>query len=145
MGQTMMGLVTLLLWLGFAGTIGASSSNEVSPSVIVLTGILKSRTEWGPPGWGETTKLDSKFAIFVLQLREPRTTRQLYLPDDGKDGEKRFAEIQLWCDNTAFPQCEAALKKSLGHRITVSGQAAYAIEPADYLPVTLRVRLIKRQ
>jgi len=143
--QVTTALTALVLWLGFATITDASPSGSDSSSASVLTGVLKSQTKWGPPGFGETPKLDSKVVIFVLRLREPRTAKQLSLPDHGTKGDERFSEVQLWCDSTAFPLCEPLLKRSVGKRITVAGQAARAVEPTDYLPVTLRVRLITNQ
>jgi hypothetical protein len=137
----MTGFMSLVLWLGFAGRIGVSSQRKDAPPVLMLTGNLKSETRWGPPGFGETPEKDSRVVIFVLKLRPSRTAKQLSLPEDGEEGEKKFSEIQLRCDSTAFPSCEAALKKSVGHRITVGGEAEPGGAPTDYLPVTMWVRL----
>jgi hypothetical protein len=142
--QAATALVTLVLWLGFASTISASAGDD-SPPMVVLTGVLRSKSEWGPPGFGETPTLDSKVVIFALKLLEPRTATQLSLKEGRKKGQETFSEIQLWCDATAFPRCESLLKKSVGHRVTVSGEASRAVEPTDYLPVTLHVRLIANQ
>lgn len=133
-------LAVQTLWFGFVVTINASPPESDSPPMVALSGVLKSKVEWGPPGFGETPKIDSKVRIFVLKLREPRSAKQLSLSRDKKGEE--FREIQLWCDSNAFPKCKSRLRESVGHRITVVGQAARGAEPTDYLPVTLRVSLI---
>jgi hypothetical protein len=138
-------LLTVAVFLGLEGTFRAAPFDSDSPPAVVLTGVLKSRTEWGPPGFGETPKVDSKTVIFVLRLRKPQPPKQLSLPEGKKKLEETISEIQLWCDSAAFSGCESLLKKSVGHRITVAGQAAWAVEPTDYLPVTFHVRLITNQ
>jgi len=110
--------------------------------LVALTGIVRSRTEWGPPGFGETPKADAKVVIFTLKLSAPRTGKQLSLPEEGG---KQFTELQLRCDSTTFPNCESALKKSVGQKVKVSGLVESAAAPTDYLPVILRVRSIANQ
>jgi hypothetical protein len=133
------------LCLVFSATPGIpASANEQSQKMVVLTGALRSRTEWGPPGFGETPKVDGKVSIFVLKLLKPQTPAQLSLPPVKKE-ERHFSEVQLWCDSAAFPRCDELLKKAVGHRITVSGEATRATEPTDYLPVVIHVHLITNQ
>jgi hypothetical protein len=42
-------LMTQFLWFGSTGMIAASASDGAVDPVIVLTGVVKSKTEWGPP------------------------------------------------------------------------------------------------
>jgi hypothetical protein len=132
---------SLLAAFGWLGAVGAASA---STAPVVLKGVLKSRTEYGPPGFGENPKIDGEVVIFVLRLRKPLTAKQLLLPDDVNAAGETFSEIQLSCDSVAFPQCQSLLKRSVGHQITASGQAMRATAPTDYLPVTLHVHLVTR-
>jgi|WetSurMetagenome_2_1015567.scaffolds.fasta_scaffold116030_2 hypothetical protein len=135
-------IVSMMVVLSFGSVRMIAASPSSDEPVVVLTGVVKSKTEWGPPGFGETAKVDGKFVIFTLKLVAARTGKQLSLPEDAKDRDKKFAELQLRCDSSAFPACEGALKRSLGHRVTVGGQVERAAAPTDYLPIILRVRLI---
>lgn len=138
-------MVSVWLCLFFSATPAITvTASEQSPKMVILTGTLRSKTEWGPPGYGETPKVDGKVAIFVLKLSKPETALQLSIPPGEKE-ERCFSEVQLWCDSAAFPRCDALLKKSVGRRITVSGQAARATEPTDYLPVVIHVHLIANE
>ncbi len=127
----------------------ALPSDEDSAASVQLAGILQSKTELGPPGFGETPKVDSRVKVFVLKLEEPLTQEQLSL-QPAKSGRgtsdlpKRFDEVQLRCADSAvgFP-CEATLKKLVGHRIRVRGDADWAVYPTDFLPVILSVRSIR--
>ena len=134
-------LIGLCFFLGLVDATDIFLWGDDSPPTIVLKGILESKSEWGPPGFGETPRLDSRVSIFVLKLDKPRTARELGLQSDKKDGEI-YKEIQLWCDSALFPRCQEALRKSKGRRIAIGGQAAFAVEPTDYSPVTLRVHLV---
>jgi len=127
----------------FPAIVSGGSDGDATQAV-ALTGVLKTKTEFGPPGFGETPKRDSKVRIFVLKLQEPRTVKELALPDGPKPGEV-FSEVQLRCDSSAFPQCETLLKKSVGQRITVSGKTDGQTYPTDYLPVILHVRRVTNQ
>lgn len=143
-----MPVVPLAVWLCLG--LGLSSASSAAPDdgpskMVVLTGILRSRMEKGPPGYGETPKLDRKVVIFVLRLPKPQSAAQLSLPRGGKLEGMQISEVQLWCDSTVFPSCNSVLKKSIGHRITVSGQATPAAEPADYLQVVFHVHLITNE
>jgi hypothetical protein len=145
-------LMMLVLWLGFASVVNAQSSKEKSSSIVVLTGILRSETKYGPPGWGETPKIDPKFKIYVLKFQEPLTAKQLSLhAESGEDlgndetkGKDKYAEIQLWC-TSEVPQCEDVLKKAVGHKITVSGEAVRCAEPANFLPASMDILSITDQ
>jgi hypothetical protein len=132
-------------WPVLSATFGVrAAANEQAPKMVVLTGILRFKTEWGPPGFGATPKIDGKVAVFVLNLLKPKTPAQLSLPP-GEKKERHFSVVQLWCDSAAFPRCEGLLRKSVGQRITVSGQATRATEPTDYLPVVVHVHLITNE
>lgn len=111
--------------------------------MMVLDGIVSSRQQWGPPGFGETPAVDQKVRIFVLKLHRSKSAKELSLPSTEKLG-RRFGEIQLSCDTSAFPSCRRLLEGSVGHRVTVSGELARAVNPTDYLPIGMTVRLIQR-
>lgn len=139
----------LLYFLVAAGIAFNASSQEtptpgeqISPT-IVLEGIVRSQQEWGPPGFGENPKVDQKIQIFVLELRSRKTAQELSLNPDGHPN-RRFAKIQISCDDDAFPSCHRLLTESIGHHVIISGEVAYAINPTDYFPVVMTVRLIQK-
>jgi len=145
MNHFLMRLLILIVFIGLIGRVDASSMNDGTSSVVLLKGVVRSKTIWGPPGFGETPKLDSKITIYILKLHERRTAKQLQLPDNEKNLGRTFSEVQLRCDSATFLNCEAGLTESVGRKITVGGQTTNATEPTDFLPVILHLHLITNE
>lgn len=121
-------------------------SDRASAHVVVLEGTIKSRRVWGPPGFGETPKQDTRTTIYVLKLKKPKKAAELSLgaPSNEKP-PKEYSEVQLFCDSIKFPRCAAAVHSSVGREVTVSGRVDFAVEPTDYVPITMEVLLIQRE
>ena len=135
--------IVALVGLGYAA---AQSNSPVSGStVLTLEGRVSSRKTWGPPGFGETPKVDSRLVIYVLKLGEAKTPKQLSLSENSRELRQDVSEVQLRCDSKALPRCESLLKQSLGRRVTVVGEITEAATPTDFLPVTMFVRLIEKR
>jgi hypothetical protein len=139
--RTILASVALLL----LHVVGLAAQSPSAP-IVALEGTIKSRRVWGPPGFGETPKQDSRTTIYVLKLKKPRTAAGLSLrtPSSQEPGKKYF-EVQLFCDSVKFSRCAAAVRSSIGHEVTASGRVDYAAEPADYVPITMEVLAIQRE
>lgn len=121
-----------------------SLSPEKKNSMLVLSGLLQSRGMWGPPGFGETRKVDVRTVIYVLRLSSGKSSSELQLPSEAEYGKSKFREVQVKCEVERFPQCYEILKKNIGKRLTLVGETSYSVYPTDYLPVNITVRLIRR-
>jgi hypothetical protein len=120
-------------------THGQTKPGNVSSPVTNVFGRLRSKIVFGPTGFGETPKTDSKVGVFYMQLRTPLTPEQLHLsPGGGADRRKSYSEVQLWCGN-GFDSCEKFLRSHINRAISASGVTAYALEPSDVFPVTITV------
>jgi hypothetical protein len=135
-------LLGCLVYCGYSFSQPVSAKSE--RSMVTLTGRVEKRREWGPPGFGETPKRDTRIVIYLLKLKMSRTARDLALPPDGTHLDDSYREVQLRCDSTVFPQCELILKSLQGRQVTVVGEPGYAIHPTDYVPIVVQVRLIQR-
>ena len=65
------------------------------PSVSVITGIIKVKTFFGPPGYGESPETDAKEKVFILEL-----TNLINLVEDKDDNtfnlaQSNISEVQL--------------------------------------------------
>jgi len=101
------------------------------PIRIVLDGTLRAEVHLGPPGYGETPKLDQRDTITVLELNSGVAV----CPDLGlapKSGPVRVTAIQL-------AGVSVAVLRSLAQHVTVFGGLTRAVLPRDYLPVVLWV------
>ena len=118
---------------------GQSKPGSTSGPATTVIGILRSKVVYGPPGFGETPKTDSKVLVFYVQLRTPLTPDQLHLsPTGGAEPRKSYSELQLWCGD-GFVNCEEFLRANTNQAILASGVAAYALEANDVFPVTMIV------
>jgi len=117
-----------------------------SAPIAALEGTIKSRGVWGPPGFGETPKQDSRTTIYLLKLKKAKTAAELALgaPSNRKP-TRAYSEVQLFCDSIKFPRCAATVRSSVGREVTVSGRVDFAVEPTDYVPITMEVLAIQRE
>jgi hypothetical protein len=122
-------LLTCFLFLGLAVRAEASPADSDSAPIVVLRGDLESKKALGPAGW-------------VLKRPMPLPAKGLALRDDSGDPPKGFRELQLVCDYAGYPECEAVLKRSVGHAARIVGQTARSAEGAGQLPVIMHVRVI---
>lgn len=53
--------------------------DRTSAPIVALEGTIKSRRVWGPRGFGETPKQDSRTTIYLLKLKKPKTAVELSL------------------------------------------------------------------
>ena len=128
----------------------AHRSSSVSEPVYVyeaagvrLEGTLIERREFGPPGFGETPKRDSRGTIFVLRLPSAITVKAT--PEsDAKEGllpyaphsVKHVREVQIFPD---FDDGYHNAKKLVGHPVSAVGSLSDPLAPGEYLKVSFNL------
>jgi hypothetical protein len=116
--------------------------NVVEDKVVTIEGCLMHKQVYGPPGFGETPHVDSKFTVYYVALKKPMTPQQLNLVSGpryrGDPGVKNYAQVQLYCGNDVA-ECDRFMEKHSNRIILVRGTTAYALEPNDVFPVNMTV------
>jgi hypothetical protein len=133
--------ISLLVALFAGADVHAQvGSPSVSGQPVTVSGRLRSKVVFGPPGFGETPRVDSKVKIYYVELRPALTPKQLALPSSNGDQkvQKTYAYLQLWCGND-FASCETFLQRNKNRSVLVSGITSYALEANDRYPVTMTV------
>jgi len=131
--------VLFLICLSAWPAHGQSKQGNVSGPITSIVGRLRSKVVFGPPGFGETPKTDSKVRVFYVQLQIPLTPNQLHLsPTGGAEPRNSYSEVQLWCGDQ-FDSCERFLHIHTNRVILASGVTAYALEANDVFSVTMTV------
>ena len=80
-------------------TIPASNQQDYSyePAVSVITGTITTESFYGPPGFGEHPKTDSREEVYILALEKPinviSTAKET--DDDANTTKKNVSKIQL--------------------------------------------------
>src|SRR5687768_17168845 len=66
------------------------------PAVSTLTGTVKAQVFYGPPGYGESPKIDKKETAYILHLSKPITVIADPADEDGLNSTtKNVTKIQL--------------------------------------------------
>ena len=110
-------VVFLMANLGVAAQL---DTPHAANSVVVIEGRLRHKQVYGPPGWGETPRLDSKFTVYYLELRQAMSPQQLKLPP-SKHADNSYSQVQLYCE---FEGCDEFMRKHSNHIVLASGSAA---------------------
>ena len=106
---------------------------------------MRQKQVYGPPGFGETPRLDSKFTVYYLELKRAMSPKQLKLPPSAKNADaKTYSQVQLYCGDN-FVGCDEFMRRHSNNIVLASGIAAYAIEPSDVYPVTMTVAAMDRK
>ncbi len=112
-----------------------STDNQKSVS---LVGTLHQETHWGPPGFGESPKTDTKFIAWILMVDQPI---QFRLGDEGsgpKDLSTRRIQLQSLSD---MPM--ASIKKMVGKKVVASGPLYAATTGGDVTPVIVSSEMVR--
>jgi hypothetical protein len=126
----------------YVGTCSAQAKRRVlkyEPSNVTLTGRPVSRTFYGPPGYGEDPKTDSRESQYILILDPPvdvagDPNEPMYAP------ERRVTRVTLVVfDFKAHP-----VKPLLGHRVEVRGTLYHAHTGHHHTRVLIQVTSIKK-
>ena len=127
--------------LALAGTHARADAKQpaVADAMTTVSGTLRTKVVFGPPGFGETPKTDSTARIYFIELPAALTAAQLHLPAGGADLRDTYAQVQLWCGPEP-ESCERFLRRHVSRRIVARGTTAFAVAPMEVLPVNMTVR-----
>ena len=70
-------------------TANAQEIMEPADKPVTVTGALRQLRGYGPPGWGETRKIDTRFTYLVIELAKP-----LNIPCTSKRPELKSVECR---------------------------------------------------
>ena len=137
----------ILILFGFANilTISAAEPKQlVKPEIARvpdqpsgrLIGVLLEVRVFGPPGYGENPKSDSRRTIFVLKTRQP-----IKLPDDSTEGT---SDVEIFFRDDAGPNSIAGAQKLIRRCVAVSGLVRRSEAGPDYTPIVLELSSIEK-
>lgn len=106
-----------------AATAEAVSCYKYEPAIVTLKGTLSVRTEFGPPGYGESPKSDSKEQILVLTLVTPICVAGDPASETNSESEYAIRELQTGPGLKLDP---SILDKYIGRTIVATGTLFHA-------------------
>ena len=118
-----------------ADEVAAVSADQAAP--VSLCGSLKRETRWGPPGFGETPKVDAKRLVWFVELRRPTVFR--HKGDNGKNVEETLKAVQISLASNAF---DHQLHRSQGRPVVITGPVWSASSEGDMTPVVIEMAAI---
>ena len=106
----------------------ADGQSEVS-----LCGILRHELRWGPPGFGENPKEDTKFTVWFISFKKPRSFS--YVGEHHTEHKESLSEIQLSPDLQNIRK--VVLMQLTGKHVVVKGKLWPATSEGDITAVVL--------
>jgi|GEM_PF-6972461 len=103
---------------------------EYKPSVVIIVGVLSIQQSYGPPGYGETPKIDKIRKFYVIKLDIPINLKG----NSTNDTIKGVRKIQLVIDY------DVNNFKLVGHKVAVKGTLHQAVFGFEYTKVILDVQ-----
>lgn len=95
---------------------------DYRPAVVTLKGFLAVKYFYGPPGFGETPKIDDKIEAWLLFPSTPFNIRGSSDPDDGAE-ETGVSQIQLVViTSKGGKKLWKDLRRNLGREVLVTGK-----------------------
>jgi hypothetical protein len=128
---------TLLLIL-FSGQVFASDAYHYEPTVVELTGKLVEKVFYGPPGYGEDPKTDSKEHAAILQLEKPIKVIA-EKSDEFNETKSNVKQLQI-INIKRIP-----LSPYLNKKVKLSGKLSSAITGHHHTDVLIEIDMIELQ
>ena len=127
----------LVVLVGLAGSVASAACLHYEGKPVVLSGVLITRTFYGPPSYGETPKGDARETQALLRLDKPicveNTPGKANAVYDRADQQKTITLIPNW----------KSVKPYLRRRVEVSGLLSGALAGHHHTAVLMEVRTIK--
>ena len=136
-------LLFLCLVASISGSAAQSNKPTMSNDERTLTGQLHLISDYGPPGFGETPKIDSRVHYLVLYTKD-----QVALPCGPNDLPTDSAvcpttkKVQLVFDLGVDPRAQVKASRFAGKRVTVRGTLQHASTAAESTPIVIWVKSI---
>jgi len=133
--------ITVLLFVTLCNSASMAKQND---HVDVLRGVLQSVRTFGPPGYGETPKKDSRVRYLVLKSEQP-----VFIPCGPNDLPKGSSDcpstlrLKLLFDIGIDPTSEARAARFVGKQVKVTGHLERWSTAADYTPIVMWVDSIE--
>ena len=131
-------VICLVLWTGAAeaGTlrkwcgapIRAIGDEEHGGQVVSLSGIVVSKPERGPPGWGETPKLDNHWTAWFIKLDY---ATPMIVPNFDTWPIGLQTKIELEIQVRGKFEFDGTYKRLRGQHVIVTGPLGQGAEPTN--------------
>ena len=121
----------MLVSLIFAAAVAASHGRclKYEPSVVHLRGRIVERWDYGPPGYGEDPKHDSREDFLVLKLEKPICVDGALGDDFNSESEADVPELMMVPpQGPRLPRRRALVTGTLFHAITAHHRTRVLIE-----------------
>jgi len=110
-----------------------------------LEGVLIERHVYGPPGYGETPKHDSRAIIFILRVPAAITVKAT--PESARVEGVPYSpysvshvrEVQVFPEFANFWDGYRKAKKLIGHRVSAVGHLSDPVAPMEMLKVSFNI------
>ena len=125
------------------GSAAQSDKQVMSNDERTLTGQLHLISAYGPPGFGETPKIDSRVHYLVLHTKD-----QVSLPCGPNDLPTDSTvcpttkQLQLVFDLGVDPRAHVKASQFAGRKVTVKGTLQHASTAAESTPIVIWVKSI---
>jgi hypothetical protein len=106
----------------------------IEPERLWIAGTVRQEPKLGPPGYGETPKIDQKLVITVIDLDHPVDICASASPDEPYD---RVADVQMVQLAGNFDP--ARMRRSISQRIRVHGSLFHQVWGHHFLPILINV------
>jgi len=134
----------LLMVLCALRAANAQEIMEPADKPITMTGALRQLHGYGPPGWGETRKIDSRFTYLVIKLAKPVNIPCTSERPEWKLVECRSTkELELFFSSDSADELELKAKKLIGRKVLVTGMLQRQIAPAEMTAIYIEVTAIQ--
>ncbi len=130
--------ITILVSLLLVTSVYAADTYKFEPSVATLVGQLVKKEFYGPPGYGEDPKIDSKESAAILLLSSPI---KVFAEKDDQFNETRdnIKEVQL------INIKRIALSNFFQKKVKVTGKLTSAITGHHHTDVLIEIDEIQLQ
>jgi hypothetical protein len=140
--------VSVLLFISLCAFEIARAQVMMEPAdrPVTLTGVIRELHAYGPPGWGETKKIDQRFIYLVMDL-----PRQINIPCAQGRSESASIEcrstrqLELFFSSNSADELELTAKKMRGRRVTLTGTLQRQIAPAEMTAIYIEVTAIENR
>ena len=117
---------------------------EPADRPVTLTGVIREVHAYGPPGWGETKKIDQKFTYLVIDLSKPINTPCTPGRPEWASTECRSTrQLELFFSSSSADELELTAKKMTGRRATLTGTLQRQVAPAEMTAIYIEVTAIE--
>jgi len=127
----------------------AQAPTEPTDRQITLYGVIKEIHAYGPPGFGETPKTDSRVTYLIIQLPKAINTDCTPERPEWKDSDCAATDkIHLYFSMTADgspSELERLAGRFKGKRVSVTGKLSRSVSVAQFTPLVLDVTAIESQ